>query len=115
MRNWSLIAERLERDGELLPVAKAARLVPAHSGRLGYASASALVRWIIVGKNGIQLDGLKVGRGWVTTKSAIVRFLIACSEADAGKPQMTTPAELNDQQRRAELAKARLREMGVKC
>lgn len=105
-RNWSLIADRLERDGGLMPTAAAARLVPAHRGKSPHATTQTLNRWITHGKDGVHLDGLKVGRGWVTTKAAILRFLTACSEMESEQP--TTPAGLDERQRRAEAAKARI-------
>jgi len=115
VRNWQLIAERLERDGPLISTCEAAKLIPNHRGRRNHASSHALNRWITAGKGGVFLDGIKAGRGWATTKQAVLRFLVACSEAEAGKQQMITPEELHDRERRMREAKARLRAAGVKC
>lgn len=115
MRNWLIIAERLQKDGPLISTCEAAKLIPCHRGRRTHASSHALNRWIVAGKGGVYLDGIKAGRGWATTKQAILRFLAACSEVEANKPQMVTPEELNDRERRMQEAKARLRAAGVKC
>lgn len=105
MRNWQLIAARLERDGELLTTSQAAKLIPAHRGRRSHISTQCLVRWIVHGRHGIYLDGVKTGAAWSTTKAAILRFLAACSEQE--EPQSIST--LAQREREAALVLARMR------
>lgn len=108
MRNWSLIADRLARDGELISVAEAAKLIPAHRGKCSHASPTALQRWIVSGKNGVYLDGVKAGRGWITTQAALLRFLVACSE-DAESRLPATPVTLSSRELMARVVLERMR------
>lgn len=39
-----------------------------------------LYRWIQRGRQGIKLDGLKIGTQWVTSEEAITRFIVATTE-----------------------------------
>lgn len=105
MRNWSLIADRLDRDGGLISVSQACKLVPAHRGRLGHVTPSALVRWIRFGKGGVYLDGVKCGACWLTTRQALLRFMAGVSELEAGSGGEL----LDERERRAKAATERMR------
>lgn len=106
-RDWTAIAERLQADASgIVPVSKAARLVPTDRGRRGYCSANALVSWIVRGKRGVFLDGLKgPGKSWWTSKEAIARFLAALSAKATGQQVVVEPSRLDrERQRRARAA-----------
>lgn len=92
-RDWTAIAERLQADASgIVPVSKAARFVPTDRGRRGYCSANALVSWILRGKRGVFLDGLKgPGKSWWTSREAIARFLVELSARAAGKYRAGQP------------------------
>ena len=106
MRNWQLIAARLERDGELLTTTQAAKLIPAHRGRRSHISTQCLVRWIVHGRHGIYLDGVKTGAAWSTTRQAVIRFLAQCSEQAEPEPM---PDTLAQRERIAKQVLARMR------
>ena len=72
-RDWNAIALRLSTE-ELLPLSKAAKLVPTDRGKRGHASASALHRWIHFGKDNVFLDAMKIGHGFFTSREALARF-----------------------------------------
>jgi hypothetical protein len=40
---------------------------------------STIFRWISRGIGGVKLDGVRLGRDWLTSKQAITRFIIARS------------------------------------
>jgi hypothetical protein len=65
-----------------------------------------LVSWIIRGKRGVFLDGLKgPGKSWWTSREAIARFLAALSARAAGQVIPVEPSRLDrDRQRRAKAA-----------
>lgn len=109
-RDWDAVAERVHGE-KMMPVSRAAKLVPTNRGRRGHASAEALVRWIINGKSGIYLDGVRCnGKTWWTSAEAIRRFMADLSRAGTGKPEtarVDSPAQLR---RRADAA---MREMGM--
>ncbi len=73
MRNWPMIAKRLEGE-RLMTLEQAARLLPTGQGAAGHVSAQALHRWIVRGKRGCYLDAIKPGAGWLTSAEAIGRF-----------------------------------------
>lgn len=109
MRDFEASAKRLARE-DLLPVAHAARLIPTGTDR-GHASASALVRWIIAGKGGVYLDGVRLGRGWLTSREALMRFAAGVSARLLEREAPPVKAW----EAKAEAAKERLRKRGVKC
>ena len=41
---------------------------------------STLFRWISRGCGGVRLDGVRVGRDWITSKQALNRFIVARSK-----------------------------------
>lgn len=105
-RNWQLIAERLSRDeGGLIPTSQAAKFLPAHRGKSPHVSTQCIVRWILFGKHGIFLDGIKTGACWSTTQPALIRFLAQCSEAEEPQPVST----LAQRERIAQQVLARMR------
>ncbi len=90
--NWEAIAARLQEEGQIA-VSKAARFVKAERGRRGYASASTLVRWIIKGKQGVRLEGVRgTGSTWYTSKQALARFQAKLSEVQAGESAVVAEA-----------------------
>jgi hypothetical protein len=113
--NWKEIATRLQAE-QMLRVSQAARLVPSH-GRRGYCSANALVAWIVKGKRGIFLDGVRAaGKTWWTSAEALARFLAALSEQEAqrrtGAARIAVPvASPASMRRRAAEAMERIREL----
>lgn len=62
----------------LLSLNDAAKSLP--TGRMGgQLHASTVLRWILTGARArdgtrVQLEGLKIGSAWVTSKQALVRF-----------------------------------------
>ena len=69
---------------ELIPVQELpARLPPAKSGRRVHRAA--VWRWVSQGLRGpdgtrVQLEALRMGRRWVTSKQAVARFFIRLSD-----------------------------------
>lgn len=75
--NWNSIAERLHADaGGLIRLADAAAIL--------LATASAVNRWVVHGKGGVKLEAVWVGRGWMTTREAVVRFTADVSRKASG-------------------------------
>jgi hypothetical protein len=108
-RDWLACAERLHRDAaEGSPLVPASRL----KALAGVRDASAVTRWILRGKRGVYLDGVRsAGKGWLTTAAALARFQAALSAREAGAaPPAESPA---GRERRAARAVAELRRMGV--
>ncbi|VTR93288.1 unnamed protein product [Gemmata massiliana] len=68
---------RLAADGELRPLADL-------SGAAG-APPVVMLRWVIEGRRGVHLDGVKRRGEWWTTPAAVARFLKA-SAAPADAP-----------------------------
>lgn len=113
--HFEACAKRLLDGGEkLMPLGRACTFLSASRGEK--VSPSALCRWILRGKEGVRLDGVRLnGGGWWTSREALSRFAAALSARVAGKalePEAATPSEL---ERRAEAAKERMRAAGVKC
>ena len=66
----------------LINLVRAARLLPA--GRNGKpVHVSTIVREITKGKNGIKLEGLRIGNRWVTSIEAMQRWAEARSRSRA--------------------------------
>lgn len=79
-RDWNKIAARLIDEGPV-PVSVAAKLLPASRQRKsgkGHAHPMMLIRWIMQGKRGVFLDGMRgPGKSWLTSKPAVARFMAA--------------------------------------
>lgn len=103
-RNWSLIATRLEREQPYLTLAAAAKIIPSHRGK--GTSQSTLRTWILRGRHGVFLDGVRGSNGWLTTRDAITRFLTESSEHAAA--QVVTPVLQSERERRSEAARLRM-------
>lgn len=118
MRDWTKIAARIQAEGAL-PVSRAAKLVKTARGRRGHVAEGTLIRWIIHGKSGVFLDGmLLAGETWYTSAKALERFAAQLSERVVGEVERVRKLmPMSDEERamRNEIARARLREMGVKC
>src|SRR5690348_5243239 len=86
------LADRIKAEGPL-PVAKAAKLVPADNRR-GHVGAGVLVRWIVHGKRGVRLEGARFsGKTWWTSAAALARFwgrLAAAETARQDAPRAET-------------------------
>jgi hypothetical protein len=88
---WAAATCRIMQEGPLA-VSRAARLVPT-SGK-GRVSPSTLVRWIIIGKRGVHLDGSRLnGKTWWTSSQALERFWGELSAVEAGRRQDAAGAE----------------------
>jgi len=115
-RNFEAIAQRLSRE-ELLTVAQAARFVPRLRGQR--TAPSTLIRWIIHGKRGVYLDGIRLsGKTWWTSAAAVARFTAALTRVSIGglvraADQMSSvsPAGRREQQKRVEAARGQMREL----
>ena len=93
-RDWGAIAARILSE-HYMPVSKLAKTVQAERGRRGlsggddpgrrgHVSASTLIRWIVSGKEGVYLDGVRLaGETWYSSSEALVRFTAALSERSA--------------------------------
>ncbi len=103
-RDWNVIASRLAHE-ELIPISRAARLVPTERGRRGHASASALCRWVLHGKGGVYLDAVRLGNGWLTSREALARFAAAISGRSVPMPVVSG----SERQRRSDAARERIR------
>jgi len=69
-------------------------------------STGALVRWIVEGRRGVRLDGIRLaGKGWCSSEAALARFAAALALAEAGG---AAPAAPCDRERRARDACAEL-------
>lgn len=115
-RDFDAIAQRLAGE-DLLTVAQAARHVPRLRGQR--TAPSTLIRWIIHGKRGVYLDGIRLsGKTWWTSAAAVARFTAALTRASVGglvrtAEQMASasPAGRLDQRRRSGAARDRMREL----
>jgi hypothetical protein len=75
--------------------------VPLHDlTTLAGASVTTIQRWIISGRHGVRLDGLRHrdGSGWLSSSQAVVRFLAEVARTEewleeaAGSGNASTPA-----------------------
>lgn len=108
-RDWLACAERLTRDAaEGSPLVPVSRLRPAAG-----AGPTALCRWILRGKRGVYLDGVRgPGKSWCSTALAVARFFAQLSAVEAGRsPPVEPPA---GRARRARAAIEELRRLGVR-
>jgi len=105
--------------GEGLGLAAAGRLFPAHRGK-GSMNPSTVFRWVVKGqKTGcgavVKLEAVRVGGRWLTTRSAIARFvttLTEFAEPEESPPyqRIRSPAE---RRRASERAALELKRRGV--
>jgi hypothetical protein len=115
-RDFEAIAQRLAEE-DLLTVAQAARHVPRLRGKR--TSPSTLIRWIIHGKRGVYLDGVRLsGKTWWTSAAAVARFTAALTRASVGglvraAEQMASesPAGRREKTKRVEAARGQMREL----
>ena len=76
----------------------------AEAATIARVSTEAVGRWIVRGKGGRQLEGVRLGKALFTSRAALIRFgQVARAEA---KPAGVDP-------RRVAAAMARLRGLGV--
>ena len=101
--------------GEGLGLAAAGRMFPAFRGE-GVVGPSTTYRWVAVGTkaaNGmvVRLEAARVGGRWLTSRSAVTRFVAALTEAANPIPPSAprTPAQ---RQKSSEAAGRRLKEAG---
>jgi hypothetical protein len=85
-------AMRLANDGE--PPQRVIAFVPELKKLLNLdtLSAKTVERWIMRGRSGRRLDGVREsGRGWVTTRAAVLRFCaeVRCVEESGARPAAT--------------------------
>jgi hypothetical protein len=73
------IAERLISEG-LVSLAEIAAMLPPVRGKK--TSSSSVFRWIVHGKEGVKLEGIRLhGSGFWTSKPALARFASALTSA----------------------------------
>lgn len=103
---WTEAVARLSSES-LITTAEAAKLVRSTSGA---TSPGTVTRWIVHGKRGVFLDGMReAGKAWFTSREALARFWAALSRAGGSGRDVVRPAEaarLQDQRDDAELAEA---------
>lgn len=107
------VAARVIADGPV-PIFRLSKLVPCSRERRGgatHASTSSLIRWIVHGKKGVRLDGVRLaGKGWCSSAAALARFSAALTALEFGEmPEVTVPAERERRARAAADALERLR------
>jgi hypothetical protein len=103
-------------DETLLPLARAAELVPpARSGKRCHLST--LLRWIIDGCRSpsgtvVRLEGVRLGNRWMTSREALQRFADRLTPRPDGDPSPAprTPAA---RRRASERAAAELDNAGI--
>jgi len=108
-RDWSAVVARLDKEAKI-KLAEAAKLVPCDRGRRGYASIALLVKWIVKGKRGAFLDGVRCGPGttWFTSREAIRRFFAVLSEIEANRAGgIETAADLSPSELERKAKRAR--------
>jgi hypothetical protein len=113
-----MVTEQLLKEieaGDAEPLSRAARRIPsARNGRP--ATISRLFRWIFHGVKGpgdkrVYLEAAKLPAGWVTTPSAIGRFVKALTpHPESAPPVYRTPSR---RQRAADRAGEELERMGI--
>lgn len=106
MDRWTEAVSRLMAE-TLISTADAAKLVRTTNGN---TSPGTVVRWIIYGKRGVFLDGMREsGKAWFTSREALARFWAALSRVGTGAPETIRPAEairVRDQQAEVDLEQA---------
>lgn len=116
LKQWiATLLSEIER-GEGLGLAAAGRLFPAFRGQ-GSVGPSTVFRWITKGTkaaNGslVKLHAARVGSRWLTTRSAVTRFVAALTEAadPIAVPASRTPAQRG---KASEAAARKLEQMGA--
>ncbi len=116
-RDFERIAARLAAE-KPITAAEAARMVPCNRNRRGHCSAAAVVRWIVRGREGIHLDGLRgAGRSWTTSREALTRFFVALSEQgqaeDEQVEELARRFSTAGQREREQRARAAMARMGM--
>lgn len=109
--HFTAAAERLiGREEKLMQLGEACQVLKATRGEK--VNTGTLARWITRGKNGVRLDAVKLnGKGWSTSREALVRFAAALSTQAAGvAKQATMPTQRERRARDAMDAMARDRE-----
>lgn len=81
--------------GDVLTASQAARRRPAHRGKRGWGSTT--WRHIVYGVKRwdgqiIRLEAVRVGRKWVTSEAALIRFWAALTPNFSSTPQTLEPA-----------------------
>lgn len=102
--------------GQGLSLSAAGRLFPAFRGQ-GRVGPSTTFRWATKGAKAqggelVKLEAIRVGGRWLTSRSAITRFVAALTEhsSPAGAPPSRTPSQ---RRRACEAANQRLKQMGA--
>ena len=67
----------------LITLSQAVNLIPRRRGQK--VRNSTIWRWIVSGKKGIRLEGMKTPAGWCTTAEAMGRFLSALADKSRGE------------------------------
>lgn len=104
--------------GDALGVGAAARLLPAHRGT-GRVNPATVWRWMRTGTRTadgrvIYLEAARVGQRWLTSASALKRFISALTPAPAGSQPPAEPARTPASGRKAsELAAKKLKALGA--
>jgi hypothetical protein len=99
----------------LLPLADAAKFVPpGHGGKRTHLST--LLRWICRGARGpkgerVYLEALRAPRGWLTSREALQRFLVALTPTPG--ELAPTPRTPGQRQRASDRAAAALERAGI--
>jgi len=104
--------------GEGLGLAAAGRLFPAYRGK-GNMNPATVWRWVMKGQKSsrgavVKLEAVRVGGRWLTTRSAVARFVTTLTELEELEPapphaRIRSPAQ---RRRAVEAATHRLQMMG---
>lgn len=116
LKQWiTMLLSEIER-GEGLALAAAGRLFPAFRGS-GSVGPSTVFRWVTKGTKSaggiiVKLAAARVGSRWLTSRSAVTRFVAALTEeADPiPVPVSRTPSQ---QRKASEAAARKLEQMGA--
>ncbi len=103
--HFKIVADRLLLGNEkLLRLGEACTFIRATRGE--QVRPATLVRWMLRGKQGVKLDGVKLGgKGWFTSREGLSRFAAALSAKAAGLEEVIQFATGQaDRERRAKAA-----------
>jgi hypothetical protein len=98
-----------------LSLAQAAKLIPP-TRQDKPVHVSTLVRWILHGVRGVQLEAVRVGGRWITSREALERFSAALTAKHISPPNRTTTTSRQDSarhQRQQERVEQQLAALGV--
>jgi hypothetical protein len=103
-------------SGEGLSLSAAGRLFPAHRGP-GSVAPSTIFRWVKTGSKTtdgrlIKLEAVRLGNRWLTSRSALNRFVGALTAAVDPAPQ-PPPRSATARNRASTAAGRKLKEMGA--